>query len=158
MPMRKPFDRQRGLGQVAIDEVALDHRALREIVGLGAWDERTFTRSTIHENLGKLRTETIAEISRQIVAEGHRLVPQAPEAVRGDGFLTETNIHYPTDASLVIDGLRVMLRLVARLSKLTGVTGWRQHKHLLKRARKVLRKIGRAAKRRKDKEPALQAL
>lgn len=60
-----------------------------------------------------------------MVAEGHRLAPQAPEAVRGDGFVTETNIQYPTDASLVVDGLRVMLRLVARLSKLTGVTGWR---------------------------------
>ena len=81
------------------------------------------------------------------MAEGHQLVPQAAEAVRGDGFVTETNIHYPTDASLMVDGLRVLLRLVARLGKLTGVAGWRQHRHLLKRAKKLLRKIAKAANR-----------
>jgi hypothetical protein len=142
----------------ALHDLANNHRALRQTMGLDPWEGKLFKRSTIHENIGKLRTETIEEISRRIVAEGHRLVPQAARAVRGDGFVAETNIHYPTDASLIVDGVRVMLRLVARLSKLTGAAGWRQHKHLLKRAKKLVRKIGKAAKRRKDRAQALEAL
>lgn len=131
----------------ALHDLANNHRTLRAMMGLGPWSDKAFKRSTIHENIAKLRTETIEEISKEIVAEGHQLVPQAAEAVRGDGFVTETNIHYPTDASLMVDGLRVLLRLVARLGKLTGVAGWRQHRHLLKRAKKLLRKIGKAANR-----------
>ena len=142
----------------ALHDLANNHRALRQVMGLPPWEGKLFKRSTLYENAAKLNTETIRKISELIVGEGHRLKPQAAEAVRGDGFVPETNIHYPTDTSLILDGLRVTLRLVVRLSKLTGVTGWRQHKHLLKRAKKLVRQIGKAARRRKNRTEALQSL
>ena len=142
------------LNDDALHDLANNHRALRETMGLGAWEGPVFKRSTIHDNVTKVCTETLQMISHAIVAEGHRLVPGAEAQTRGDGFVTETNIHYPTDANVMVDGLRVMLRLVAQLSELTGVGGWRQHAHLFKRGKKLLRKIQKAA----NKPQVLKAL
>ena len=73
--------------------------------------------------------------------------PKAAETVRGDSFVVETNIHYPTDSSLIADGLRKVLGLAVMLAGLFGLIGWRQHKHLYRKARKLVRKIERIAAR-----------
>ena len=58
---------------------------------------------------------------------GHRLEPTAAEKVRGDTFVVKTNIHYPTDANLLADGLRKILHLGAQtLASPAGQVGWRQ--------------------------------
>jgi hypothetical protein len=66
--------------------------------------------------------------------------------VRGDTFVVETNIHYPTESSLIGDGLRKILPLAAELAEANQQHGWRQHEHLRKRVRQLLRKISRAAR------------
>ena len=81
-----------------------------------------------------------------IVAEGHRLEPSAVEAVRGDSFVAETNIHYPTESSLILDGLKKILELAPELAGLLGLLSWRQSKSLWKKAKKVAREIGRINK------------
>jgi hypothetical protein len=81
-----------------------------------------------------------------IVAEGHRLEPAAAETIRGDSFVAETNIHYPTESSLILDGLKKILMLAPELAGLLGVLGWRQNKSLFKKAKKVAREIGRIKK------------
>ena len=65
----------------------------------------------IESNVNLLRPETIEQLNQAIIDEGHRLEPQAAETVRGDSFVVETNIHYPTDSSLIADGLRKVLGL-----------------------------------------------
>src|ERR1700704_6134495 len=35
----------------------------------------------------------------------------------------ETNIHYPTDSSLMGDGVRVLTRLMKRITEITGAAG-----------------------------------
>ena len=81
----------------------------------------------IEDNLIKLRPETLKKINALIVAAGHQLEPEAIEAVRGDTFVAETNIHYPTESSLIGDGLRKVIRLAAELAEENGLSGWRQH-------------------------------
>src|SRR5262249_6093736 len=76
----------------------------------------------------------------------HALEPQAIAAVRGDTFVVETNIHYPTESTLIGDGLRKILPLAAQLAADNGLEGWRQHEHLLRKVRKLVRAIGRAAR------------
>jgi transposase, IS5 family len=66
--------------------------------------------------------------------------------VRGDTFVVETNIHYPTESTLIGDGLRKILPLAAELAAENGLEGWRQHQHLLRKARKLVQAIGRAAR------------
>ena len=67
--------------------------------------------------------------------------------MRGDSFVVETNIHYPTDSSLIADGLRKVLGIAVTLAGLFGLIGWRQHKHLYRKARRLVRKIERIAAR-----------
>ena len=50
-------------------------------------------------------------------------MPEAVEAVRGDTFVVETNIHYPTDSTLIGDGLRKVIKLAAALAKDYGLPG-----------------------------------
>ena len=92
-----------------------------------------------------LSPETIERLNHLIVAEGHRLVPAAAEAVRGDSFVVATDIHYPTDSGLIGDGLRTIVATARRLAGLLGQGGWRQHRHLLRTVKKHLRVINRIA-------------
>jgi IS5 family transposase len=130
-----------------LQDLAEQHRALRQLMGLGDWDDHVrFDWRRIRDNIDWLRPETIAKINELIVAEGHRLVPAAAQAVRGDAFVAETTIHYPTDSSLISDGLRKLLQLGAALAALLCVRGWRQHKHLLKKLSALGRGVSQAAR------------
>jgi IS5 family transposase len=131
-----------------LQDLAEQHRALRQVMGIGDWDEQTtFDWRRIRDNLTKIRPETIERIHQLVVAAGHELVPEAAETVRADSFVVETNIHYPTESRLIRDGLRKILTLGASLAFLLGVGGWRQHKHLDRKAKKLARQIERIAAR-----------
>jgi hypothetical protein len=135
-----------------LQDLAENHRALRQVMGIGDWeseekDKKRFDWRRIESNLNLLRPATIEHINQAIIQEGHRLEPQAAETVRGDSFVVQTNIHYPTDSSLIADGLRKVLGLAATLAGLFGLVGWRQHKHLYRKARKLVRTIDRIAAR-----------
>ncbi len=131
-----------------LQDLAEQHRALRRIMGIGDWDQETsFDWRRIQDNITKIRPQTIERINRLIVAEGHRLVPEAAQTVRADSFVVKTNIHYPTESTLIRDGLRKILQLCAGLAALVGAGGWRQHKHLYKKAKALSRRIDRIAAR-----------
>ncbi len=129
-----------------LQNLAEEHRSLRNIMGIGGWDDdQAFDWRRIRDNICYLLPETIERINYMIVAEGHRLVPTAAKTVRGDSFVVATNIHYPTDSSLIGDGLRLIVPLAVRLSNLLGVGGWRQSQHLLRSVKQQLRVINRIA-------------
>ena len=141
-----------------LQDLAEQHRTLRLMMGLSRWDEHVdFDWRRIQDNLCKLKAETITAISNLIVKEGHRLVPDAAKSVRGDSFACRTNVHYPTDSSLIGDGLRKILDIAPDLAEAVGAAGWRQHKHLRKKLRRMLRRVGQAcASRAADREKRRQ--
>ena len=57
----------------------------------------------------------------------------------------ETNIHYPTESSLLQDGIRAIISLCVLLAEEHGINGWRQHAHLLKKGKQLNRQINRIA-------------
>src|SRR5215467_8429996 len=59
------------------------------------------------------RLVKIAQASK--VVEGRRM--------RVDTTVTETNIHYPTDSSLLGDGARVLIRTMKKITKIAGDVG-----------------------------------
>lgn len=135
-----------------LQDLAENHRALRQVMGIGDWEseereQKRFDWRRIESNLNLLRPETIEQLNQAIIREGHRLEPQAAETVRGDTFVVQTNIHYPTDSRLIADGLRKVLGLGVLLAGLFGLIGWRQHKHLYRKVRKLVRTIERLAAR-----------
>jgi hypothetical protein len=133
-----------------LQNLAEEHRSLRRIMGIGSWDdeakEEDFDWRRISENVRKVKPETLEKINDLVVASGHRLEPTAASEVRGDSFVTETNIHHPTDAGVLADGLRKVLQLGFALALLLGIKGWRQRNHLQKRLRQLVRSINQACK------------
>jgi transposase, IS5 family len=86
--------------------------------------------------------QRVVTISRECgIVQGRRM--------RVDTTVVETNIHYPTDASLLSDGVRVLTRTMKKITKLAGAAGT----VLRDRSRSTQRcliQIGRAARSRSD--------
>lgn len=130
-----------------LQDLAEQHRTLRFIMGIGDWDEATdFDWRRIRDNLCLLRPATLKKINHLVVATGHELAPAAITAVRGDTFVVETNIHYPTESTLIQDGLGKVLTLAAALAKAHALPGWRQHEHLLQNVKDIVRHISRRSR------------
>ena len=92
-----------------------------------------------------LDPEVIEKIHARLVAlaKEHKVV--AGRRMRVDTTVVETNIHYPTDSSLLGDGVRVLTRLMKKVSQIAGEAGTR----LRDRRRSVqhrLIEIGRASR------------
>jgi hypothetical protein len=132
-----------------LQDLAEQHRALRQMMGVEGWKDQanSFDWRRIRDNLTLIRPVTLERISHLIVAEGHRLCPQAAHSTRADGFVVETNIHYPTESSLIRDGLRKVLRIAAELAGQLGQDGFRQHQHLYRKVKRMVRQIERVAAR-----------
>lgn len=129
-----------------VHDLSENHIKLRAIMGIGSWDEHTeFKWRTIRDNVCQLSPQTIDEISRLFVAEGHDIDPEAIKKLRADSFVMETNIHYPTESSLIRDGLGKILEICSELAVGDSVLGWRQHQHLWKRVKQLAREIDRIA-------------
>jgi transposase, IS5 family len=129
-----------------LQNLAEEHRSLRLIRGVGGWDDDiSFDWRCLRDNITLLSPDTIEKLNHRIVAEGHRLVPDAAQKVRCDSFVVAADIHYPTDSGLIGDGLRVMIRTSRRRAALLGRPGWRQHSHLRHIVKKQLRTINRIA-------------
>jgi transposase, IS5 family len=52
----------------------------------------------------------------------------------------ETNVHYPTDINLLLDALRKVIYLTARLCKENELTDWRQYEYNLRCLKKLMRR------------------
>jgi IS5 family transposase len=70
-----------------------------------------------------LGPEVINQIHERIVqiARDHRVA--AGRRMRVDTTVVETNIHYPTDSSLLGDGVRVLTRIMKKITKIAGAAG-----------------------------------
>ena len=82
---------------------------------------------------------------------GHE--PQQPLAARCDSFVVETDVHYPTDVSLLWDALRCLLRsVVAADCGLWGVRGWRQKRAWLWKMKGLFNRVHSSKRRGKHPE------
>ena len=92
-----------------------------------------------------LGPEVVEKIHERVVeiAKEHRVVKG--RKMRLDTTVVETNIHYPTDSSLLGDGVRVLIRAMKRIGEIAGQQGAK----LRDRSRSVKRRIleiGRVAR------------
>jgi len=137
-----------------------NHRSLRGILGIGDWENLDgFTWRRIRDTLCQLKPDTIANINHCIVQAGQSLDDQASQSIRADSFVIETNIHYPTESSLLWDGVRKFVPLCIELAKLGKVDRWRQSKHLMNKVKELNRNISRiSASKNAHKKDALESL
>jgi IS5 family transposase len=103
---------------------------------------------TLQRNIKKVRPETLAGVHRLLMSVAHQRGIERGEKMRGDCTVTESNIHAPTDSTLLDDCVRVLTRGMHRARELVRF-GFTDH---TKRARRrtiaiqyAARKLGRVA-------------
>ena len=69
------------------------------------------------EAIKQVHERMVTIMQDQGVLEGRRM--------RVDTTVVETNVHYPTDSSLLGDGVRVLIRTMKKITEITGPTGTR---------------------------------
>ena len=55
--------------------------------------------------------------------------------------MLETDVHFPTDITLLLDAVRKVLTLVARLCSEAGIPGWRKWNYNVKKFKRLCRQI-----------------
>jgi hypothetical protein len=115
-------------------ELANEHRTLRQMLGHGLLDEdKRYGLQTIKDNVSKLTPEILDLINWLVVNEGHELLGQEGQPLRGrcDSSVVKTDVHYPTDTNLLMDAMRKILRNCGKAdAAFAEIDGWRQHEHL----------------------------
>lgn len=114
-------------------ELANEHRSLRQMLGHGAFDDaKTYAIRTLGENLSRLRPETLQLINWVIVGAAHETLGVDAETAlhtRCDSSVVKTDVHFPTDANLLLDAIRKVLHLGGRAAQdLPEITGWREYR------------------------------
>lgn len=90
-----------------------DSTSYRVFCRLGAFEESP-SRSTLQENIKRLRADTLAAISRALVGHANQAGLEDGSMVRGDCTTVATHVHRPTDSALLWDTVRVLVRLLKR--------------------------------------------
>jgi IS5 family transposase len=90
-----------------------DSKTYRAYCGFGIADEIPAP-STLQRDLKKLRPETLETINRLMLGVAVEKKIEKGRKVRVDCTVVESNIHRPTDSSLLADSVRVLARLTGR--------------------------------------------
>jgi transposase, IS5 family len=125
-----------------LQELVNQHNTLRQMLGHGLFDPASYPYQTLKDNVRLLTPELLDKINQLVVDAGHGLVKKkAGEVLRGrcDSFVVETNVHFPTDISLLFDATRKVIELTARLSADLGSSEWRQHSYNVRHLKRHLR-------------------
>ena len=99
-----------------------------------------------------LGPETIEKVHRRVVEIAQQKSVVSGRRLRVDTTVVETNVHYPTDSSLLGDGVRVLIRTMRKVTKIVGDKGAK----LVDRSRSVkwrVLDIARAARAKGKRRP-----
>ena len=77
--------------------------------------------STLQRDVKKIRPETMEAINRVLLGAAADKGIERGRKVRVDCTVTESNIHHPTDSSLLWDSVRVLCRLTQRANEKFGM-------------------------------------
>ena len=111
---------------------------------------------------GLIQPETLERFNRRLTELATQLKVTKGRKLRTDGTVVETNIHHPSDSSLLADSVRVLGRTLSRArSLLQGQTDLSQEvfRNRLRSVRRLARQVGEAMRKRGEtaQEQGLQA-
>jgi IS5 family transposase len=89
-----------------------DSSTFRGFCRIGMGD--SLSKTTLQKNIKCIRPETWELVNRHLVAHARDAGIERGKKTRTDCTVVETNIHEPTDSSLLWDSVRVLTRLMAR--------------------------------------------
>ena len=143
-----------------LQDLANHHRLVRAMLAHGDFaDETRYEFQTVVDNVSLLTPELLSAVGRLVVDGGHAVAgkkPGGPLRGRCDSFAVETDVHYPTDVSLLWDAMRCAVRDTARLARRHGIGGWRQWRHLSNGVRALFHRV-RSTRRARGRPERVEA-
>ena len=125
----------------------LVYREFTRVGGSKTPDDKTMGRLA-----RQLRPEVIQQVHDRIVAMAKKEKIVQGRRMRVDTTVVETNIHYPTDSSLLGDGVRVLTRTMKKIGSIAGNVGAK----LRDRSRSVKLRMLEIARAARSKVPQSQ--
>ena len=114
-----------------------DSRTYRAFCGFGFADG-TPSRTALARDIKRIRPETLEKINRVLLAAAADKKIEKGRKVRADCTVVESNIHHPTDSTLLEDGVRVLCRLTQEAKGLVDVPVVDHRRRAKKRALGIL--------------------
>ena len=148
-----------GSARVALDmdydrlqNLVNNHAALRKVVGHGDLDgHQQYGLTTLKDNIRLITEDMLAQINTLIVKEGQAFVhPYSQNTTlncRADSYMAMTDVHFPSDISLLFDAVRKVIELVGQLCKTNNIKGYRQYKQNRDKLKKLMHKARSSKKR-----------
>jgi transposase, IS5 family len=99
----------------------VDSKTYSAFCGIGYLDEAP-SKSTLQRNVKRITEATWHAINRILLGYAAERGVENGRKVRTDGTVTETNIHHPTDSSLLWDSVHVLTRLLGRSHENCGTS------------------------------------
>lgn len=127
-----------------LHELANKHSDLRAMLGHGMFNDAYYHHQTLKDNVSLFTPELLDEINQYVVNAGHVLVKKKPdEALRGrcDSFVVKTDVHFPTDVSLLCDAMRKVITLLAQWCAQCDMSDWRQSAHNVRDLKRLARTV-----------------
>lgn len=113
----------RGLSYEKLAFNLMDSNSSRAFLMMGPYEK--YSSSALQDAISKISEKTWEKISMELVLDAKEQGIEDCRQARVDSTVTDSNIHYPTDSSLLYDSIRVINRLFQRLRKKTGKKFWR---------------------------------
>ena len=122
-----------------LEDMANHHLLVRQMLGVAVdpWgqDAKVFGHQTLRDNVALLDDELLQQINARIAAAGREVfakkdgAPLAALEIKVDSYVLETDVHFPTDLSLLWDAGRKCVDLVEGF-RASGyaMPGWRKFK------------------------------
>jgi hypothetical protein len=135
-----------------LHHIANNDHLIRQIMGVErgfSYERHEFEYQNIVDNVSLLDDETVRELNQVIVEFGHEVFKKKEEEAlrfKTDSFVVESNVHFPTDYSLLWDSARKCLDMVYKFKeKYPEVQGWRKMNDWYRQLKNSMRAVGKAS-------------
>jgi IS5 family transposase len=120
------------------------------------YDQRVPDHSTIQARESLIAAQTLHAVNDLVVQQAAATGVTRGKKLRTDSSLVETHIHYPTDSSLLADGVRVLGRTLARAREVVDgrIVRWKQTVFCnhARKAKRLAREIATLARRQSQRK------
>ena len=113
--------------------VANYDKLTRSILGIEAKysEPKQYSLQSLKDNIYKIDDNILEQINQVVVEAGYALKKKEPEpepdlVIKIDTYALETNVHFPTDISLLWDSLRKSFDMIHKLLEDYTIEGWRK--------------------------------
>ena len=125
-----------------LQELANQHQSIRQMLGHSIFDDKQYPLQTLKDNLMLFTPDILDRINKVVVEFGRQVAGADKDEdihAKCDSFPVPTNVHFPTDISLLFDALRKIITLIMKLNSCFNISGWRQGEYLLRKLKRLYR-------------------